>query len=40
MLRGGAFNVLPTGDRSALRWGTAPSYRYTDLGFGPARTYP
>ncbi len=40
VLRGGAFNILPTGDRSALRWGTAPSYRYTDLGFRPARTYP
>jgi formylglycine-generating enzyme required for sulfatase activity len=40
MLRGGAFNILPTGDRSALRWGTAPSYRYTDLGFRPARTCP
>ena len=40
VLRGGVYNILPTGDRSALRWGTAPSYRYTDLGFRPARTYP
>jgi formylglycine-generating enzyme required for sulfatase activity len=40
VLRGGAFNMLAIGDRSALRWGTAPSYRYTDLGFRPARTLP
>jgi formylglycine-generating enzyme required for sulfatase activity len=40
VLRGGAYNMIPTGDRSALRWGTAPSYRYTDLGFRPARTCP
>jgi formylglycine-generating enzyme required for sulfatase activity len=39
LLRGGSFNFLPAYVRSASRNRYAPAYRYTNLGFRPARTY-
>ena len=40
ILRGGTFGSPPALVRSALRYGSAPAYRYFNLGFRPSRTYP
>jgi hypothetical protein len=40
VLRGGAFFLLPTGERSAYRYSYAPDDRNAIFGFRPARTYP
>jgi formylglycine-generating enzyme required for sulfatase activity len=40
ILRGGAFANPPAGVRSAVRDWYAPSYRNTNIGFRPSRTYP
>jgi formylglycine-generating enzyme required for sulfatase activity len=37
--RGGAFTLLPRAVRSAHRAGFLPTYRYSHVGFRPARTY-
>ena len=39
LLRGGTFNDRPALVRSAYRSGDAPSYRDTNIGFRPSRTY-
>jgi formylglycine-generating enzyme required for sulfatase activity len=39
LLRGGAFYGPPAYVRSAFRFWSAPSYRSTNNGFRPARTY-
>ena len=40
LLRGGSFSYHPAVVRSAYRGGNAPSYRLTDDGFRPSRTFP
>ncbi len=40
ILRGGSFSYHPAVVRSAYRGGNAPSYRLTDDGFRPSRTFP
>jgi eukaryotic-like serine/threonine-protein kinase len=41
VLRGGGFNHRPSNVRSADRFSDAPpDYRFSDIGFRPARTYP
>jgi formylglycine-generating enzyme required for sulfatase activity len=40
VLRSGSFNNQPRFVHSALRHGNQPTYRYNDIGFRPARTYP
>ena len=40
LLRGGSFNNRPSNVRSAYRLFYRPTYRFTNFGFRPSRTYP